>query len=88
MIILVLSNDPSGCCVESGLEGHKTLSRKITWQVPAGQCPGGLNQGGGSGHRARWMEPRSVRESTEGAVMEWRGSQLMPSILGGWQCCH
>lgn len=82
MIILVLLNDPSGCCVESGLEGHETLSRKATWQVPAGQCPGGLDQGGGSGHRARRMEPRSVRESTKGAVMEWSGSQLMPSILG------
>lgn len=57
MITLVLLNGPSGCCVESGLKGHKTLNRMATWQVPAGEGPGGLDQGRGSGRGARrWSQ--------------------------------
>ena len=67
---LILLKGPSGCCVENGLKGHKPISRKATGQTPAGERPGGMEQGGDSECGAGWMEPGGVGERIKGVAAD------------------
>ena len=84
MMTWILLKDPSGCCVENRLKGHKPINRKATWQAPAEERPGGVEQGGDSGYGAGWMEPGGVGEKTEGVAADTRrsGWAVVPSLSG------